>query len=406
MQTFSYKAIGADGKEKKGSIDAENRQQATKKLKEDGLLPISVEEQSLLDKDISFSFGGKRKKKVTARDMSVFCRQFSSILRAGVSVVKALEMLGAQTENKNLKAAVIEVQSSVEKGSTLSDAMRMKKDVFPDLLISMVSAGEASGSLETAIDRMAIQFEKDAKIKSMVKKAMMYPMVLLVVAVGVMLLMITYVIPQFEDMFNSIDSELPVYTRAVLWLGDFITGKWWLLILIIVAIVFAYRTYKKTDTGRHQIDKIKLKIPVFGMLATKTACARFSRTLSTLLKSGMSMMDALDIVADTMENVIYKDALVKARSGVALGFELSQQLEATGLFPPMVVHMASIGEETGNMEEMLTNVANYYDEEVEVATQQVTALMEPIIIVVMAVMVAVLVLCIYGPMAQLYDDLG
>lgn len=406
MQTFSYKAIGADGKEKKGSIEAESRQEAVKKLKDDSMLPVSVEEQSLLDKDISFSFGGKRKKKVTARDMSVFCRQFSSILRAGVSVVKALEMLGAQTENKNLKAAVIDVQSSVEKGSTLSDAMRIKKDVFPDLLISMVSAGEASGSLELAIERMAVQFEKDAKIKSMVKKAMTYPMVLLVVAVGVMILMITYVIPQFEDMFNSIGSELPVYTRVVLWLGDFITSKWWLIIIIIVGIVFAYKAYKGTDGGRHTIDKLKLKIPVFGMLATKTACARFSRTLGTLLKSGMSMMDALDIVADTMDNVLYKDALIKARSGVALGFELSQQLEATGLFPPMVVHMTSIGEETGNMEEMLTNIANYYDEEVEMATQQVTALMEPIIIVVMAVMVAVLVLCIYGPMAQLYDDLG
>jgi type IV pilus assembly protein PilC len=284
--------------------------------------------------------------------------------------------------------------------------MKMKKEAFPDLLISMVSAGEASGSLETAIDRMAIQFEKDAKIKSMVKKAMMYPMVLLVVAVGVMLLMITYVIPQFEDMFESIGSDLPVYTKAVLWLGDFITSKWWLIIIVIVALVFAFKTYKSTDVGRHQVDRLKLKLPVFGVLATKTACSRFSRTLSTLLKSGMSMMDALDIVADTMENVLFKDALVKVRSGVALGFELSQQLEATGLFPPMVIHMAGIGEETGNMEEMLTNVANYYDEEVEVTTQQVTALMEPIIIVVMAVMVAVLVLCIYGPMAQLYNDLG
>lgn len=403
METYSYKAIGSDGKEKKGSIDAESKQDAMKKLKENGLLPVSVDTQSALDKDISFSI---RKKKVTARDMSVFCRQFSSILRAGVNVVNALEMLGTQTENKVLGAAIRNLQSHVEKGGTLSEAMKQEKDVFPDLLVSMVAAGEASGSLETAIDRMAVQFEKDARIKGMVKKAMMYPIVLGIVAVGVMILMLVYVIPQFQGMFDSIGSELPIYTRIILAIGDFIKKRWYILIAVIAAVVFGYKAYYGTDGGRHVIDAIKLKIPVFGMLATKTACARFSRTMATLLQAGMPMMDALDIVAETMDNVLFKDALAKARNGVALGFELSNQLQISGLFPPMVIHMTGIGEETGNIEEMLTNVANYYDEEVETTTQQATALMEPLIIVVMALIVLVLVMAIYGPMMTLYEDLG
>ena len=405
MQAYIYKAVGPDGKQKNGRISADDKQTAIKKIKEMGLLPVSIEEETLMNKEINISFG-KKKSKITSRDLSVFCRQFSSILKAGVSVVNALEMLGSQTENKFLKQAVINVQSSVEKGSTLSEAMKMNKDAFPDLLISMVSAGEASGNLEKSIERMAIQFEKDAKIKSLVKKAMMYPMVLLVVAVGVMILMITYVIPHFEGMFDSIGSDLPFDTKAIFALGDFITSKWWLLILIIIGLIMGFKSYAKTDGGRHRIDAFKLRLPVFGELNKKTACARFCRTLSTLLDSGMSVIEALDIVSGTLGNVIYKDALLKVRSGVALGYELSQQLEATGLFPAMVVHMCKIGEETGNIEEMLTNAANSYDEEVETGTQQVTALMEPLIIVVMAVMVAGLVLCIYGPMAQLCDKLG
>lgn len=402
METFSYKAIGVDGKEKKGSMEAETKQDVNKKLKEMNLIPVSVEVQSLWDKDINISFG---KKKITSRDLSVFCRQFASIIKAGVSVINALEMLSEQTENKELKAAIKRLQSGVEKGGTLADTMKQDRGVFPDLLINMVAAGEASGSLEIAIERMATQFEKDAKLKSMVKKAMMYPIVLLIVAIGVMTLMLVYVIPQFSQMFESIGSELPIYTRIIVILSEFIQSKWYVIILVLAALIIAYKYYKKTDAGRHKIDSIKIKIPIFGMLVTKTACARFSRTMGTLLQSGMSMMEALDIVADTMENVMFKDAIIKARNGVALGFDLSGQLKASGLFPAMVIHMTNIGEETGDIEGMLENVATYYDEEVDTSTQQITALMEPLIILVMALIVGMLVLSIYGPISQIYTDL-
>lgn len=404
METFSYTAVGADGKEKKGSIVAETREDAARSLKDQGLLPMSIGKQSALDKDINFSFG--KKKGVKVRDLSVFCRQFSSIIKAGVNVINALNMMSEQTENKKLKAAIKNVQSNVEKGETLSSAMRSEGDIFPSLLVSMVAAGEASGSLETAIERMAIQFEKDAKISGMVKKAMIYPIILIVVMIGVVIAMMMFVIPNFMDMFEGLDAEMPFMTVMVINMSNFILDKWWLLILIVAGIVFAYKSYYKTDAGRHMIDRIKIKIPVFGVLAVKTACARFSRIMSTLLSAGMPMISAIEIAAGTMDNVLFKDALQKVRSGVALGMGFSQQIGVTRLFPAMLVHMVGIGEETGNIEDMLTNVANYYDEEVELATQSVTALMEPMIIIVMAVVVGALVLAIYQPMITLYSTLG
>lgn len=404
METFSYTAVGADGKEKKGSIVAETREDAARSLKDQGLLPMSIGKQSALDKDINFSFG--KKKGVKVRDLSVFCRQFSSIIKAGVNVINALSMMSEQTENKKLKAAIKNVQSNVEKGETLSSAMRSEGDIFPSLLVSMVAAGEASGSLETAIERMAIQFEKDAKISGMVKKAMIYPIILIVVMIGVVIAMMMFVIPNFMDMFEGLDAEMPFMTVMVINMSNFILDKWWLLILIVAGIVFAYKSYYKTDAGRHVIDRIKIKIPVFGVLTVKTACARFSRIMSTLLSAGMPMISAIEIAAGTMDNVLFKDALQKVRSGVALGMGFSQQIGVTRLFPAMLVHMVGIGEETGNIEDMLTNVANYYDEEVELATQSVTALMEPMIIIVMAVVVGALVLAIYQPMITLYSTLG
>lgn len=403
METFSYTAVGADGKEKKGTVIAETREDAARSLKDQGLLPMPIGKQSALDKDINFSFG---KKGVKVRDLSVFCRQFSSIIKAGVNVINALSMMSEQTENKKLKAAIKNVQSNVEKGETLSSAMRSEGDIFPSLLISMVAAGEASGSLETAIERMAIQFEKDAKISGMVKKAMIYPIILIIVMIGVVIAMMMFVIPNFMDMFEGLDAEMPFMTVMVINMSNFILDRWWLLILIVVGIVFAYKSYYKTDAGRHVIDRIKIKIPVFGVLTVKTACARFSRIMSTLLSAGMPMISAIEIAAGTMDNVLFKDALQKVRSGVALGMGFSQQIGVTRLFPAMLVHMVGIGEETGNIEDMLTNVANYYDEEVELATQSVTALMEPMIIIVMAVVVGALVLAIYQPMITLYSTLG
>lgn len=403
MESFSYKAVSAAGKDVKGSVEAESREEAARKIKEQGLVPVSIGKQGALDKDVNIPiFKGK---KIPARDMSVFCRQFASILKAGVSVINALEMLAEQTENKKLKEAIVNTQSNVEKGENLSDSMR-QNDAFPSILIDMVRAGEASGSLENSLTRMAIQFEKDAKLNGIVKKAMMYPIVLICVMIGVVIVMLTFVIPSFMTMFEDLDSELPVTTKAILAMSNSLKNYWYIYIIVVVGIVVGIQMYKRTDNGKHNLDKLKLKIPVFGLLQTKSACASFARTMSTLLQAGMPMIDALEISASTMKNVLFYDGLEKVKNGVSLGLPLSNQLKATGLFPAMVVHMVGIGEETGNVEEMLTNSATYYEEEVEVQTQTLTSLMEPVIIVLMAFVVVLLIMAIYQPMIQLYNTLG
>ena len=403
METFSYKAVNSAGKDVKGSVEAESKEEAARKIKEQGLVPVSVGKQGALDKDINIPiFKGK---KIPARDMSVFCRQFASILKAGVSVINALEMLAEQTENKKLKQAIVETQANVEKGESLSDSMRQNA-AFPSILIDMVRAGEASGSLENSLTRMAIQFEKDAKLNGIVKKAMMYPIVLICVMIGIVIVMLTFVIPSFMTMFEDLDSELPVTTKAILAMSNSLKNYWYIYIIVVVGIVVGIQMYKRTDDGRHNLDKLKLKIPVFGLLQTKSACASFARTMSTLLQAGMPMIDALEISASTMKNVLFYDGLQKVKNGVSLGLPLSNQLKSTGLFPAMVVHMVGIGEETGNVEEMLTNSATYYEEEVEVQTQTLTSLMEPIIIVLMAFVVVLLIMAIYQPMIQLYNTLG
>lgn len=403
METFSYRAVNAAGKDVKGSIEADSRDEAARKIKEQGLTPMTIAKQTALDKDINIPlFAGK---KVPARDMSVFCRQFASILKAGVSVISALEMLSAQTENKKLKEAIVETQSSVEKGENLSDAMR-KNVAFPSILVDMVKAGEASGSLENALLRMAIQFEKEAKLNGMVKKAMMYPIVLICVMIGVIIVLLTFVIPSFMTMFADLETDLPSSTKAILAMSNSVQNYWYIYLLVIAGIIVGIQMYKRTPNGRHNLDKLKIKIPVFGLLQTKSACASFARTMSTLLQAGMPMIDALEISASTMKNVLFYDALEKVKNGVSLGLPLSNQLGSTGLFPPMVVHMVNIGEETGNVEEMLTNSAGYYEEEVEVQTQALTSMMEPIIIILMALVVVILILSIYQPMIQLYNTLG
>ena len=251
METFSYKAVDASGKDVKGAIEAESKDEAARKIKEQGFTPISIGKQGALDKDVNLSFFGPRK--IPARDMSVFCRQFASILKAGVSVINALEMLGEQTENKRLKEAIERTQSSVEKGENLSDSMKENEE-FPSILVDMIKAGEASGSLENSLTRMAVQFEKDAKLKGVVKKAMMYPIVLIFVMIGVIVVMLTFVIPSFMTMFEDLDSELPITTRMILAMSDSVKGYWYVYLIVVIGIVVGVKLYGNTENGRHNLD--------------------------------------------------------------------------------------------------------------------------------------------------------
>lgn len=405
MASFNYKALMPDGKEQKSSVVAVDLEEAKAMIKAQGGMLLDISEAGALDKEIELPFK-LGQKKVSARDLCVFCRQFVSIISAGVSIVQALEMLAEQTENKRLAKALQETRDSVEKGDTLSVAFSRNADVFPGLFISMVEAGEASGSLEIAISRMAVQFEKDNHIKSLVKKAMTYPIVLLCVALLVVIAILTFVMPTFVDMFESMNIELPFMTQLLINASNFVVHKWYILIAIVVALVAAWIIFSHNPQGKYIIAKAQIKIPVLSNLVMKTACARFAQTLQTLLMAGMSMMDALDICSKTMDNLLYKDALLDVRDNVSLGSSLAGELKRTKLFPAMICHMVGIGEETGNLEQMLESCANYYDEEVENATQQLTAMLEPLIIVLMAGMVLCIVLAIYTPMMTMYDSIG
>lgn len=367
-------------------------------MKGEGLIPISVKEQSILSKDISF--GGK---KVKPRDLSVFCRQFNSILSAGVPVINALQMLGEQTENKNLAEAIKAVQLDVEKGESLAGAMMNQKETFPPILIHMIEAGEASGSLEIAFDRMAIHFEKDAKVKSLVKKAMVYPTVVLVVAIAVVIIMLIFVIPSFQDMFSQLDSDLPGITKIVVAMSQFVQNFWWLMLLLVAAVVMGIRTYKKTPKGEEFFSKLGLRMPMFNTLIVKSSSARLARTMSTLLASGISLVDAVEITAKLMSNALIRKALEDAEEEVQRGVPLSTPLRECELFPPMVHHMTKIGEETGNIEGMLDKIADYYEEEVENATAALTSMLEPMVIILLAFVVGFILLSIYLPMLSLYS---
>lgn len=401
MPGYSYIAIDKKGKEKKGSMEAENREKVIDFLKRKGLLPVSVKEQGIWNRELVFSIG----KKVKPRDLSVFCRQFVSIMQAGVPMKEALLMLEEQTENKTLKTGIGNLLISVEKGNTLADSMRDQSEVFPSMLVNMVEAGESAGNLEMAFSRMAVQFEKEAKLKATVRKATIYPIILIIAAIGVIAVMLLYVIPIFIDMFSDLDVEMPGFTMAIMNASRWLGKNWYFVLLIILAVIGAYHMIYRTDKGRIHIDHIKMKMPLFGKLTVKTACARFARTMSTLLTAGIPTIDCLETVSKIMKNIHYTNALMAAREEVMKGIPISEPLETSGIFPPMVYHMTGIGEETGNLEEMLDKLADYYDEEVEQTTQAVLAAMEPLIIVFMALIIGSLVIAVIMPIGTLYAGL-
>ena len=400
MPGYFYIVADKAGKEKRGKMEANNRDAAKELLKKDGYVILSLEEQSQ-QFDMNFTFGRKLK----PRDLSVFCRQFVSILESGVAMKEALAMLEEQTENKTLKKSIAEVLTNIEKGNSLADAMRGESHVFPPMLINMVEAGESSGNLEMAFSRMAEQFEKEAKLKATVRKAPVYPIVLIFACIGVIGVMLLYVIPIFIDMFKEIDMEMPAFTMFVMGLSEWAGTHVYIIVGVAVAIFAAYQAYYRTEGGRKNIDKIKMKMPLFGQLVVKSNCSRFARTASTLLAAGVPMIDCLDIVSRIVNNIHYSMAIQNAREEVMKGIPLSEPLRDAGIFPPMVYHMTGIGEETGNIEQMLNKLADYYDEEVEITTQTILAAMEPLIIVFMAVVVGSLVIASILPIAAMYEGL-
>ncbi len=400
MADYAYQAINSLGKPVKGSITADSLELAKGQLKNKGLIVTDLNEQSILNKDINFEFMGQ---KPTARDLGVFCRQFVAMSRAGVSILECLSLLRDQTENKILAKAIRETQAEVEKGETLANGLAEHPKVFNDLMVTTVNAGEQSGSLEVSLERMADQYEKSAKTAALIKKAMIYPIVVAIVAVAVVIVMLVKVIPSYTDMFADLGTDLPAITKAVVAMSDFILEKWFILLPVVIAIVVGIKLYTATPSGKKLTSTIILKFPLTKNLSTKSACSQLARTLSTLLAAGVPLVEAVDIVGDTLQNVLFKEAVKNAKEEVIKGVPLSVPLEDSGLFPPMMYHMVRIGEEAGNTEEMLTKLADYYDEEVEMAVQGLVAAMEPMIIIVLAAIVGILIAAVMSPMLTMYQ---
>ncbi len=400
MVTYSYIVTDQRGKEKKGTLEAKDRAAAAATLKQQGYILIQLQEASVLDKDIELSMFDKKPK---PRELAIFCSQFLSIISAGVPMIKALGMMSLQTSNKRLRAAIDDCRMEIEKGATLADAMKKHRDVFSDFFITLVAAGEASGSLETSLERMATQFEKDAKLKETISKASTYPIIVCIVAVVVVIIMLSFVVPQFETMLTDLGGELPGITKMVIAASDFVMAYWYIVLGVIVAIILFVIQFKKTDVGRHFFDNMMNKLPLFGDLTVKTASARMARTLATLMAAGLSLIDAIEIVSETMSNIYFREALLKVKDEVAMGASLSECIERTGLFPPLVYQMISVGEETGDIDKMLVKLADYYEDEVEVATSKLMAALEPAIIVVLALTVGVIIAAVMLPMANMYQ---
>lgn len=399
MADWTYVAIDSNGKEQKGNIVADTELEAKNKLKLDGYMVISLTKATALTKELNIQIGGG----VKPRDLSVFCRQFTSMINAGVTILDTLDMLADQTENKVMGKAIRGVHSEIQKGETMSEALRKYPKVFPSIMVSMVAAGEASGKIDVAFERMSEHFEKSAKLKGLIKKAAVYPIIVSIVAVVVVVVMLVKVIPSYEDMFTQLGTELPGITKMVVAMSDFLMAYWYIIIAVVVAIVVSISVFKRTESGKKFFGTVARKVPIFKNLNIKTAASNYARTLSTLVYSGLPMIEALGITAGTMTNYWYKQALEKAKEEVSKGIPLSEPITSCGLFPPMVSHMTRIGEETGDLEGMLTRLADYYDEEVETATQAVIAAMEPMIILVLAVIVGGLVAAIMTPMLAMYS---
>lgn len=397
MPGFNYTAIDRNGKRVRSSLDASSIETAKSSLRGAGYTILDIKEQTTLNRDIEIPFLGKPK----AKDMAVFCRQFVSILRAGVSVASVLSMLGQQTGNKKLRAAIREMQADVEKGESLATSMRRHPKIFPAILVNMVAAGESSGNLEESFRQMELYFDRSKRTKSKVTSAMIYPCVLIVVMIVVLIVMMTKIIPNFLKTFEDMDAELPKLTQGVMAVCEWFESWWWVPLLVLVALIVGGVLFHRTNKGKHFFGWLARKTPVVGNLTVKTACATFCRTMEVLIGSGLTLTDSMDLAASNMGNIYYLEAIRDARALVAEGTPLRESLVRTGIFPPMVSNLVGVGEETGDLQSMMGKVADYYDEEVDEATKKLLNLMEPAIIIFMAVFVVIIVLAIYLPMINM-----
>lgn len=404
MATFAYTGRTRGGETVSGERIADTLEAATAALRRDQVLvtKIAPAKARAEQKAVTKRARGRR---VNSKNLAVFTRQFSVMIDAGLPLVQCLDILGNQEEDKNFARVIIETRSDVEGGSSLADAMRKHPKVFDALFTNMIAAGEAGGILDTILKRLAVYIEKNVKLKQQVKSAMMYPIAVLTIAAGVVAVILWKVIPTFAAMFAGLGAELPLPTRVVIWMSDSLVRFLPFIVVGLVAMGFALKQYYGTNGGRHVIDRLVLRLPVLGMIMRKIAVARFCRTLSTLISSGVPILDGLEITAKTAGNAIVEDGIMTTRKSIERGETVSAPLKETGVFPAMVTQMIGVGEATGALDTMLAKIADFYEEEVDVAVAGLLTLMEPIMIAFLGIIVGGIVIAMYMPIFSMISKL-
>lgn len=411
MPTFQFTAKDKTGQQVQQTQEAASKDALIKSLRDQGLYPMQIKEQKTSavakksGKSFSFGFG----KRVGLKDLAIFCRQFSTMINAGVSLVRCLDVLEQQTSNVGLKEIIRDIQSEVEGGATLSKSMSKYPRVFSELATGLVRAGEVGGVLDETLERLAMFLEKDLELRQKIKSAMTYPILVLVVAVGIVSFLVMFILPKFMQLFLDLgmeESDFPAPTRLLMGVSHFAMQKWYIMIGIIVGLWIAIGRIKRTKTGKRYYDTIALKVPVFGTLNHKIAVARFARTLSTLLSSGVPILQALETVAGTVANDIIADAILLSRASIREGDTIADPLAESRMFPPMVVQMITIGEETGQLDSMLEKVATFYEREVDAAVESLTAAIEPVMIVALGFIVGFIVVAMFLPLIGVIQNLS
>jgi type IV pilus assembly protein PilC len=399
---FQYQVRDKAGKTINGELEAPSQQAVAQKLREMGYAPVSITEvkESALQKDLSIPGFAK---KVKTEDLAVFSRQFATMINSGVSLIRALNILAEQTENPKLAEVIKEVRDDVEEGTSLSDAIARHADIFPKLYVAMVRAGETAGMLDAVLIRVADTMEKDVALKRKIKSALTYPVVVLIMAMILCTVMLVFIVPTFVGLFESLGGELPLPTKVMLILSALIRNFWYILMFVPILLWQGFKQARKQENVRFQLDRLKLKLPVFGNLFHKIALSRFSRNLGTLLRAGVPILTALEITADTVNNGVLGNATNDVKMSVKEGESVAAPLAQHDVFPPMVVQMLAVGEETGAMDEMLVKISDFYDDEVTATTESLTAMLEPLMIGVLGGVVGAMVIALYMPMFKIFD---
>ena len=401
MPLYVWKGRGKNNQIRKGEMEAANDQEVRNSLSRQGIIVDKIKKKPKdLFADVAFM-----QPKVVMHDIIIFCRQFSTMIDAGLPIIQCLDILQSQQDNATFKRMLKDIKGSVESGQTLAEALKKYPDQFDNLFVNMVAAGEAGGILDVILRRLSAYMEKAAKLKAQVKGAMTYPIVTLLIAVAVVAVILVFVIPVFEEMFADFEAALPAPTQIVVGMSRFVQTRILYIIGAVVLIMWAFKRFYKTEKGRALVDDLMLKMPVIGILIRKVAVAKFTRTMGTMLSSGVAILEALDIVAKTAGNKTIEKAIYKVRTGIAEGQTIADSLSETGVFPPMVCQMIAVGESTGAIDAMMEKIADFYDEEVDQAVENLTAMIEPFMLVFLGITIGGLVISMYLPIFQLAGNL-